>query len=383
MPFFNLLYALTALGGFCFLVGFHELGHFLACKLFGIHTPTFSIGFGPQLVSRKIGRTNFTLSAIPLGGYVEIAGNQEVGQGDQKEALSTESDSFAVRPYWQKALVMLGGIFFNLIFAYAAFVLIAAITIPQSRLFFPHNASLTIEKVEEGSPAAQAGLQKDDTLIALNQTPVSSYAACQEAIAASKEATIVTIKRGEELHTINVPAAAADAKDCSIAGAHPRLVATKGAGIVAAFPIAWQALTKGCSLISESMKQLFTKRSLNGMGGPLMMLSATSSSMQKGFLSFLLFLAFMSLNLALLNLLPLPILDGGQLLFVTIESLIRRKIHEKVKVGIYLSSWALILLFMLMVTMQDIRAISSRELLLWGVVGGVIAALSIVAARSK
>ena len=120
--------------GFGFLVGFHELGHFLFCKLFGVKTPSFSIGFGPQLLKKKIGDTVFTLSAIPFGGYVEIAGSEEPGQGEQKESKSLAPDSFAVKPYYQKMLIIAGGILFNLIFAYAAVILVMAIGAPETPL---------------------------------------------------------------------------------------------------------------------------------------------------------------------------------------------------------------------------------------------------------
>ena len=85
----NIFFIFIGLVGINFLVGFHELGHFLFCKLFKIRTPTFSIGFGPFLASKKIGQTTFALSAIPLGGYVEIAGSAEMGQGEQKDAHAT------------------------------------------------------------------------------------------------------------------------------------------------------------------------------------------------------------------------------------------------------------------------------------------------------
>ena len=107
--------------GISFLIAFHELGHFLFCKLFNIHTPSFSIGFGPRLISKKIGSTEFKISVIPLGGYVEIAGSAEPGQGKQKDANRMDEQSFAIKPFWQKFLVMIGGILFNMAFAYFTF----------------------------------------------------------------------------------------------------------------------------------------------------------------------------------------------------------------------------------------------------------------------
>src|SRR5437762_13928879 len=106
VPIFqNIFFILIGCFGMGFLVGFHEFGHFLFAKLFKIRTPSFSIGFGPKIINKKIGETEFSLSAIPFGGYVEIAGAAEVGQGDQNEAYAKDEGSFAVKPYYQKLLV--------------------------------------------------------------------------------------------------------------------------------------------------------------------------------------------------------------------------------------------------------------------------------------
>ena len=116
----SLFFIIIGIMGIGFLIGFHEFGHFIFCKIFHIRTPSFSIGMGPRIFKKKIGETEFALSLLPLGGYVEIAGAAEVGQGEQKEAYSTDQNSFASKPYYQKMLVMAGGIVFNLMFAYAA-----------------------------------------------------------------------------------------------------------------------------------------------------------------------------------------------------------------------------------------------------------------------
>ena len=127
---------MAGLIGINFVVGIHEFGHFLFCKFFKIRTPTFSFGFGPYLASKKIGDTTFALSSIPLGGYVEIAGSAEMGQGDQKEAHARDTGSFAIKPYWQKLLVMIGGIVFNLIFAYAALIFLFMIGLPKTEFLY-------------------------------------------------------------------------------------------------------------------------------------------------------------------------------------------------------------------------------------------------------
>src|SRR5271170_7782292 len=162
----NIIFIFPALIGVGFLIGFHELGHFLFCKLFNIHTPSFSIGFGPKLISTRIGDTDFSLSAIPLGGYVEIAGAAEVGQGEQEHAYSSDERSFARKPYYQKMLVMFGGIMFNLIFAYTAFIFLCSFGLPAT---VP-----TIGTVQADSAAARAGLQSGDTIIAIDDFMVGN-----------------------------------------------------------------------------------------------------------------------------------------------------------------------------------------------------------------
>ncbi len=133
----NLFTIAAGLVGLTFLVTFHEFGHFLFCKLFKIHTPSFSIGLGPYLYSKKIGDTVFAISAIPAGGYVEIAGAAEVGQGDQAHAGRQDHYSFASKPFYQKFLVMSGGILANLLFAYVAIIGVCWAGLPQSPLAYP------------------------------------------------------------------------------------------------------------------------------------------------------------------------------------------------------------------------------------------------------
>lgn len=174
---FPLLYKIVlifiGLLGINFLIAFHELGHFLFCKLFKIKTPSFSIGFGPYIWSKKIGDTVFALSSIPFGGYVEIAGVQEVGQGEQKEAQRKDTYSFVSKPYYQKLLVLLGGILFNLIFAYAAFIALFYTGIPKTLLMYPYQATPVITSVTPESAAHQAGLQPQDKIIAINHQAVN------------------------------------------------------------------------------------------------------------------------------------------------------------------------------------------------------------------
>jgi regulator of sigma E protease len=170
----NLYGLFLGLAGIAFLIAFHELGHFLACKLFKIRTPSFSVGFGPKLFSKKIGDTLFSLSAIPLGGYVEIAGIEELGQGDQKHGKDRSDNSFANKRYYQKAIVLLGGIIFNMFFAYVAISLLYFIGIPKTPSTYPDDSKVIIDTIAKNSPACNAAIQSGESILKINNTPVAN-----------------------------------------------------------------------------------------------------------------------------------------------------------------------------------------------------------------
>lgn len=348
--------------GFGLLIAVHEFGHFIFCKLFNIHTPTFSIGFGPELYQRQIGKTKFRIAAIPLGGYVEIAGLAEVGQGDQQHAQDTSTNAFNQKPYWQKAFVLLGGILFNIIFAYLAFCLIFIVGNSKA----PKN-NVSIMSIVQNSPAERAGLQKNDAILAINDQTLSS-----DPVQLSKEINSVILK---EIQTHpNAPITLLIKRDQQ----EPQpLTVTLGSrqegereiGMIGAafsapqlpFLYAFRAgldYTKTIlTLIVQSLANLFKNRNLDGAGGPVMILSQGASTAKQGFIPLLHFLGLISLSLAIMNLLPIGALDGGQLLFVTIEFIIRRQVPEIVKLTINLASWFFLIGLMLYLTFRDINTI--------------------------
>src|SRR3989337_3503088 len=140
----SFFFGIVGILGIGFIIAFNEFGHYIFSRAFVIRVPTFSIGFGPRLLTKKIGETEFTLSAIPLGGYVDLS---------SPEGWEHDEYSFTKRPYYQKLLVMLGGIGFNIIFAYFAFTLLFMTGIPKTRMLFPINAKPIIASIAPGSPA--------------------------------------------------------------------------------------------------------------------------------------------------------------------------------------------------------------------------------------
>lgn len=357
----QLFFIAVGIFGVGFLIGFHELGHFLFCKLFGVHTPSFSIGFGPRIIEKKIGDTVFILSAIPLGGFVEIAGAQEVGQGDQTEAYRNDEASFARKPYYQKMAIIFGGILFNMIFALGTLSLLFALGIPKTPMLYPKNAHAIIEKISPDSPAAHAGLQEWDKLLELNGRPVRNDV--QEFLnfvrAHPHETINLTLERtGERIErSIELGEQPFCGQQVGFLGAVFEYVDVPAVGFIAGIQEGIAQTKDWVIKTAQVFLGLFKQKSLDGVGGPLAVLTQTIKGVAHGPKLFLLMLAFISINLAVLNLIPLPIFDGGQALFYTIEAIIGRPLPEAVRMGIHYACWFGLLALLIYLTYCDLSKI--------------------------
>lgn len=349
----SMLLFIVGISGIGFLIGFHELGHFVFCKIFRIRTPSFSIGMGPRILTKKIGETEFALSLLPLGGYVEIAGAAEVGQGEQKEAHSTDEYSFSSKPYYQKMLVMAGGILFNLIFAYAALSFLYYIGMPKT-LLYPLHATSEVNNVEPESPAAQAKLKPSDTIVKIDNQTVTNAA---DAIAFVQKIPNKTVHmlverdgKQEDL-TVTIGSKEVNKKNVGFLGVDFTIPKY---GFFESIKNGIQATNHLIGLIVNVFKKIFTGKELESLGGPLMVISQTIKGAEKGFKIFLLILAFISVNLAILNIIPLPIMDGGQALFYTIEAILKKPLNEKVREYIHYATWIFVLLLVVYLSVKDV-----------------------------
>lgn len=355
--FQNIFFILIGCFGMGFLIGFHELGHFLCAKFFGVRTPSFSIGMGPKLFTKKIGDTEFSFSAIPLGGYVEIAGAAEVGQGDQKEAHATDTGSFASKPYYQKLCILLGGIVFNLIFAYSAFIFLFATGIPKTPLI----QKPIISVIQPESPADKHTLLVGDRIVSINNEAIENNIYKIQNILqplAAQEAIIV-VERDKTLieKTIIVGEKNINGTSVGFLGVEFEISDTPAQSLS-------EAIKNGITLTHTwiiNTAQAFTqlKKNSSELAGPVMIIAMTTKAASAGFKILLFFLAIISINLAVLNVIPLPILDGGQILFYTIEAIIGRPLPDKVREYIHIATWIMFLLLFLVLTTKDIYRIAS------------------------
>jgi regulator of sigma E protease len=325
----------AVLGG---LIFFHECGHFVFARLFGIGVRTFSLGFGPRLWSRRRGKTDYCLSLVPLGGYVSLVGQggveEELEKNPDDDRTFSERELFFKRPAWQRLLVIAAGPVANFVLAWCIY---ASLALFQGATYLLPE----IGKTMPDSPAALAGFVAGDTIIGINNAAVSEWAQVSQAVNASAGAVLeMDIRRGTETITLRV--APRQAERTTVFGEQ---VAAWQIGIVAAGTTGHIALGPGSALLhglrdtwniirltAESIVKLFQRVvPLDALGGPILIAQAVGQQAQSGILNVLAIAALISVNLGLLNLLPIPVLDGGHIAFLTLEMLFRRPVSQAVQ----------------------------------------------------
>ena len=353
----------VVLGG---LIFFHELGHFTFARIFGMGVRTFSLGFGPRLLSRRYGKTDYCLSLIPLGGYVSL-----VGQGGVEEELEKEPDDdrefgeremFFNRPAWQRLLVIAAGPVANFVLAWIIYSVLA----------FSQGASYLlpqIGRVMPDSPAAAAGFTAKDVVTRINDKPVTEWIQISEAVNASAGAPLdVSVQRGAE--TVLLRVTPREAQKTTMFG---ETVPTWQLGIVADGAVGHISLGAG-SALSQGLKDTWSMIHLTvegiaklvqrvvpleNVGGPILIAQAVGQQAQEGLVPVLLMAALISVNLGLLNLLPIPVLDGGHIVFLTLEMIFRRPMSEAVQEMSARVGLVLLVGLMLFATWNDIMRLLS------------------------
>jgi regulator of sigma E protease len=350
-----LFYGIVAIG---ILITFHELGHFLFCKLFSVKTPSFSIGFGPALFSKKLGETEFILAAIPLGGYVEIAGMAEPGQGEQLHKNEAGLQSFSQKPYYQQFLIIMGGIIFNFLFAYIAFFYLYFSGIPTNSLLQNKHSQAIVALVVKETPAEGSSLAEGDRIIQAKNVPIGNVGDFIDVLSNNTDAQIsLTVEKKD---TKEIQEVVIDFKEDS------SLLARTKIGIhFQNDPIEPQpfvtSLYKGLEttiLFTKSIIMDFIgfikAREFKHLAGPITIIRVAGQTAATSLKVLLIFISLISINLAILNLIPLPVLDGGQLLFYTIEAIIGRPIPLKIREIISVITWILLLLLIIFISYRDI-----------------------------
>jgi len=347
------------------LIFVHELGHFLVAKKSGIRVDEFAIGFPPRIWGFKKGETEYSLNLIPFGGYVKI-----FGENPDDESLNPDAkDSFVNKSKLTQACVLIAGITFNIIFAWLLFSISFMTGYPSVINEETKNSvvdsRVVITDVVDGSPAQRAGFNSGDQIVSLKSSDNVlennfSVVEVQEFISKGNGQKIdLSYKRGKEVITSQITPEKGIVSDRYALGIAMDTIGTLKLPVHLAL---WEGFTMTGQMIRDIaiglgsfIGQIFVgKANLDGVAGPVGIVSLVESASDFGFVYLLGFTAFISLNLAVLNLIPFPALDGGRLLFVLIEVITRKPIPIKIANIVNGVGFALLILLMIVITVSDV-----------------------------
>lgn len=342
------------------LIFVHELGHFTVAKMSGVGVRKFSLGFGPKIFSRKFGETEYLLSAIPLGGYVKM-----IGEGPEEEEKVSEEDlpkSFSSKPLIKRVGIVFAGPLSNIIFA----------AILLSVIYMGGVPILTTEigEIVEGSPAHEVGIKKGDQIVAVKGKQVFQWEDLTKVIQHSNgEELLLKVKRdgsyyearirpklfidknifGEEIETYKIGITASG-----------KLI-TKKYNPFTAIVKGSQQTWRVTKLIGLTIIKLIDRTvPANTLGGPILIIQMAGKQAQAGLMSFLFFMAILSINLGIINLFPIPILDGGHLFFFLLEAIMRKPLSIKKREVAQQIGLGIIILLIVFVFYNDLTRIFTK-----------------------
>lgn len=333
------MYIIMAILGFSLLVIVHELGHFIMAKVNGIKVEEFSIGMGPEVFSKKGKETQYSLRLFPIGGYVKMLGEEEV---------SDDERSFSSKSPLRRISVIIAGVTMNIIFA-----LIAISIVIVNRGY----TEPVLSKLEPNTPAVESGLQVGDKIVKINGSKVFTTTDVSMGIQMSKGDSVdLVVDRNGSKENITVT---------------PRLVEQDGSK---AYQIGFyytyvekpsliqsikESFNETISLVGQTYKSLamMVTGKVNfktDVGGPVTIIKMSTEVAKNGLISLTYFLGFLSINLAVFNLLPFPALDGGWTVILLIELITRRKVPDKIVGAANYVGFMILIGFMILVTLKDI-----------------------------
>ncbi|MBW1677762.1 MAG: RIP metalloprotease RseP [Deltaproteobacteria bacterium] len=331
------------------LIFVHEFGHFLLAKLMGVGVKKFSLGFGPRIVGKKIGMTEYLISAIPLGGYVKM-----VGESPEKELdESLLPLSFSHKSLFKRSLIVLAGPAFNLLLSVVIFFVFFQVSgLPIMK---PE-----VGEVQEGMPAHDADIRTGDRVLSIDGKPVARWEDLADLIKQSSGGPLrIEILRDNSTLLVKVVPKLVSSKNLFGERVEKYVIGITASGAVTIerlnpFQSAAQGVLQtwqiGKLTVLAIGKIIAGTISAKTLGGPIMIAQLAGQQAEAGIINLIFFIALLSVNLGIINLLPIPVLDGGHLLFFLIEAVSRRPINLKMRevaqqVGIFILVLLMIFVF--------------------------------------
>lgn len=347
----TILYVLLAILLLGILIMVHEFGHFAVARLCGIAVKEFSLGFGPVIWQHKSKKsdTTFSIRPIPMGGYCMFYGDTD---DDPNGSTKDDPRNYNKAPVWKRMLSVLAGPGMN-------FVLAFVVSIALMGVYGAVATTPVVQEVEAGMPAAEAGLQAGDIFVRVNQTEVENgtvqdVSNAIGADASSAPVEITVLRDGQEQTFTVTPQYDSELEryrvGVTIAQGYEKMPASS------ILPSAWSLCKQASVAIVESLGKLFTTgEGLNDTAGPVGVVSLVAQQTQKGGLEIYLYLlVILSINLGLMNLIPIPGLDGSRLIFMIIEAIRRKPVNQKIEAGVHLCGYVLLFGLMIFFTFKDV-----------------------------
>ena len=336
--------AILAILLFCIMIFPHELGHFIAARRVGVKVNEFAFGMGPAIWKKQGPETLYSIRLFPVGGFCAMEGEDED---------SNEQRAFGNKKPWQKIVVLAAGSFMNIICAVVIMSLVIGIM---------GFTTTVVGQVTEDLPAKAAGIMEGDKLLKIDDTEIEQWADVSKALQASGgEEVVVTFERNKQVETVGVVPQLTEGVDAQgnpaqgyVLGVTCKISHNPFMAVVDGAQSTWN-MTK---MMFSALGQLFTgKASVDELSGPVGMINMVSQTTEYGFWYYGFLTALICVNLAIINLLPLPALDGGRIIFVLYTMITGKTVSEKVEGTIHMVGMALLLALMVFVTMNDITRI--------------------------
>lgn len=338
------------------LVFIHEFGHYITAKKSDIMVSEFALGFGPKLISKKVGETVYSIRAIPLGGFCNMVGEFPADDSmpeDEKEVYDQAKDKgrlFTQKSAFKRLAVILMGPIMNFLLAALIFIFAFAVFgVPTST-----TEEAVLGEVIPQQPAAEAGMRANDQILAINGQEIDSWEEMSQLIRnnAGKEIT-VRYQREGEVDTINLTPVLSEDGERGVIGIYPQLVREK-VSIVKSFSLGLSQTYQVFKMTISGFVQMFRESSTEDIGGPIMIASIIGQAARVGILNVLNWTAIISINLGIINLLPFPALDGGRILFIIIEMIRGKAVDPRKESFVHMIGFALLMILMLFIIYNDL-----------------------------
>ena len=346
-------YFLVTVLAISFLIFFHEFGHFLAARSLGVKVNTFSIGFGEKIYTKNVGGTDYCLSAIPLGGYVQLKGQDDT----DPKAKNYDRDSYNVLSPIKRIYILFAGPFFNFILAFFIYILLGFIGIEKQ--------APSIGYIVKGSAAESAGLVKNDKILEINGVKITEWDEISKNV--KLEPSVILIDRNGSILSINLTPKIGETINIFNEKIQHPLIGIRSNGEVikiyhtglSSLKFAFYETIEASKLIFKSFTKLVSGAvPLKEVGGIVQIADVTSKAAKISLGVLLTIVALISVNLGVLNLFPIPALDGGHILFNLYELIFRREVNERVLIMLTYCGWVLLLGIMVLATFNDIMRLS-------------------------